>query len=107
MRVLAVSGYAKSVCLALACSLLLTSFAPFALLSVKAEPSLSAKAPAAPNSLKKKGKKRGGELLVRFRENTSNEDKTALAESKGARRDRRLRGGSRTEKLKFQEGQDV
>lgn len=44
---------------------------------------------------------------MRFRETASNEEKTALAESKGARRDRGLRGDSRVEKLKFQEGQDV
>lgn len=106
MRTRSVSIYGKSLCLALIYSLLLTSLAPFAVSRVEAAPRSSVTPPAISNPVKK-GRKRSGELLVRFRENASNEDKTAVAESKGGHRDKNLLGNSHVEKLKFQEGQDV
>lgn len=98
---------ATLLCIALAYSLLLTTIAPFAVTRVEAAPVRKSAPPAALPSSPKKGGRREGELLVRFRENVSNEEKTALVESKGAQRAKGLRGESRIEKLKLQEGQDV
>ena len=100
--------YSNLLCLALAYSFLFSTFAPFAIRKVGAAPDarrLKATAPSKPP--KKKGGHRAGDLLVRFRENATEEDKRILVESQGARRDKSLRGGSRVEKLKLREGENV
>ncbi|HKS28124.1 MAG TPA: hypothetical protein VJS44_09905 [Pyrinomonadaceae bacterium] len=97
-------------CLVIIYSLMLSGIAPFTLTKVKAEAEAKVEKGAslgASKQLRGAGGKRAGELLVRFRENVSNEDKNALAASKSARREKMLRGESRVEKLKLQEGQDI
>lgn len=107
MRTRSVSIYGKFLCLTLVYSLLLNTL-PFLASRVEAAQGEKVGASAATSlNSTKKGGKRPGELLVRFRENASNEDKTALVESKGAHRIKAFRGESRIEKLKLQEGQDV
>jgi subtilisin family serine protease len=49
---------------------------------------------------------RGGELLVRFREGVSEQQKVSAAASQGAHRKKRLRGESGFEKLELSGGQD-
>ncbi len=51
--------------------------------------------------------RREGELLVRFREGVSEQEKTAVVEAKGARRQRRLRGRSGLEQLAVVAGQSL
>jgi RHS repeat-associated protein len=56
--------------------------------------------------LAQKSGKRQGELLIRFREGVSEQDKNALVNSKGLRRKNKLRGNSRIEKLELSAGQE-
>ncbi|MBD0372900.1 MAG: S8 family serine peptidase [Pyrinomonadaceae bacterium] len=88
-------------------SLVFSTLAPFTLSRADAAPDNERAVSAGIKELQKKGGKRAGELLVRFRANALNEEKTSVAESKGASRSKILRGDSRIEKLKLQEGQDV
>jgi RHS repeat-associated protein len=54
-----------------------------------------------------RGTYREGELIIRFREGVSEEDKNALVGAKGARRKKKLRGQSRVETLELSAGQDM
>src|SRR5918993_1534194 len=47
------------------------------------------------------------ELLVRFREGVSEQERGALAAARGARRKKALRGESRVEKLELEQGRDA
>ena len=49
---------------------------------------------------------RDGQLLIRFRDNVSEQEKTTLVESKGGRRARTLRGESHVEVIELQPSQD-
>ena len=59
-----------------------------------------------PQPRKKKGGRREGELLVRFKANASQHDIDALLAGRGAVRGKRLKGGSRLNKLLLQSGRD-
>lgn len=89
-------------------ALLTSLFAPFMLLKAETAPrrakKLSARTATTSSSARKNW--RDGELLVRFREGLSEQDKTTLVSSKGARRVKRLRGRSRLEKLQLSAGQN-
>jgi subtilisin family serine protease len=52
-----------------------------------------------------KGGKRDGELLIRFKDGVSENDKSLIAESSGAKRGKKLRGASGIEKLQVPPGQ--
>ncbi len=88
-------------------ALVITLFAPFAVRRAQAAPSMEpllATLVAKPS--KEKGGRREGELLVRFREGFSEQDRNTLVESHRGRRAKRLRGESRLEKVELQAGQD-
>lgn len=53
-----------------------------------------------------KGGKRDGELLIRFKDGVSEDDKNLIAESSGAKRSKKLRGSSEVEKLQVPAGQE-
>lgn len=97
-----------SLCLLVIYTLTLSLFAPFALRRAEAataKASIEGKA-SARAAEKKKAARRGDELIIRFRPGTSEQEKISLVESKGAHRAKKLRGRSRTEKLKLQAGRD-
>jgi RHS repeat-associated protein len=50
--------------------------------------------------------RRDGQLIVRFREGVSEEDKDALVRGRGAKRNKKLRGNSQLEKLTVEPGQN-
>lgn len=87
-------------------ALVITLFAPFAIRRVKAEPSAQPRLSAPTTPAKEKGGRREGELLVRFREDISEQDRNTLVGSHRGRRARKLRGESRLEKVELQAGQD-
>jgi RHS repeat-associated protein len=88
-------------------TLTISLFSPFAIRRVEAAP--TAKPEPQPTAAKeeKKGGRRDGEMLVRFRQGVSEQDKTRLVEGKGMKRAKRLRGRSRLEKLALKPGQDL
>src|SRR5437588_4068732 len=51
--------------------------------------------------------RRAGELLVRFRPNSSEHDRTSAVERRGGRRGQHLRGHSQIERITLAGGQDV
>lgn len=89
--------------LLLSYSLIITLFAPFAVRKAQATPSAEPR-PAALGAKpsKEKGGRREGQLLVRFREDVSEQDKNAFVESRGGRRAKKLRGESRLEQMEVQ-----
>jgi len=95
----------NSLSLLLVYTLTISLIAPFAPKRVNAAPVEPAPAPAAKE--KRNSKRRDGELIVRFREGVSEQDKNRLVEDKGAQRGRRLRGRSRLEKINLRQGQDM
>jgi hypothetical protein len=105
------SSLLNALCLLLTYTLVASLCAPFALRRVEASPVAPAPggkaSPSATKVEKKKGGWHDGELIIRFREGVSEQDKKALVEGKGARRANRLRGRSRLEKLEMQKGRDV
>jgi hypothetical protein len=100
-----------SVCLLLAYALMLSLCAPFAIKRVEAAPAApppGGKASASATAkAEKKGARRDGELLIKFREGVREQDKKTFVEGKGARRVKRLRGRSRLEKLETHKGRDM
>jgi RHS repeat-associated protein len=109
MRVIrSTSGlFSNFVSLFLSYAIVITLFAPFAISRAQAAPSaapVSATLVARP--VRDKGGRREAELLVRFRKDVTEQDRTALVESRGGRRGRKLRGESRLEKVELQAGQD-
>jgi RHS repeat-associated protein len=90
-------------------------FAPFTLKRAVATPKAknknSSEKHAAPAAValsdKLKGGRRDNELIVRFREGSSEQERDALVSGKGVKRAKRLRGQSRLEKLETQAGQDM
>lgn len=104
------SVFCYTLSLTILCSLLFSITAPLTLRNVNAAPdenNLWKAVFAGINPAQKKSGKRANELLIRFRENATSEEKNRLAESKSGRRDKNLRGESHVEKLKFQDGQNV
>jgi YD repeat-containing protein len=88
--------------------LLLSLIPPFHVRRVEASPSGMAAGtvpdkPPAPSS----SARRDGELLIRFRESASEQDRQTAVESRGARRGKRLRGEPYMEKLVLEPRQDV
>ena len=86
--------------------------APFALKRASAAPAdpankETASSPAAAKAGKKKGPRRDNQLLVRFREGVTEQQKNALVGERGGRRARKLKGRSRVEKLELQRGMDI
>lgn len=101
----------NSLCLLVAYALTLSLFAPLGLRRVAAATTnvaAAGKTPAqaAGTANNKKAARRDDELIVRFRRDFSEQERNALVESKGARRAGKLRGRSRTEKLKLPKGRD-
>lgn len=95
-------------CLLLTYALLLSLFAPFTVSAIEAAPVGAGKPSASPAStLTKKARHREGELLIRFRQSASEQDRNILVASKGARRDKKLAGKSRFEKLRLAAGRDL
>lgn len=96
-----------SYCLGLIYALVLTLFVPFAVRGAaatshkKKSSSTLLRMPAAPQ-----GKRRAGELIIRFREGVSEQVKNALVGAKGASRRKTLRGRSRIEKLVLDAGKE-
>jgi serine protease len=88
--------------------LVLSLYAPFTLRRAVATPATKETASpfAAAQADKKKGPRREGELLIRFREGVTEQQKNSLVGEKGAHRARKLKGNSRVEKLELQNGQD-
>lgn len=107
MRTRVASFSGKLFCVTLIYSLLLTTLTPFTIRRAEAIPNEKSSPPSAARKPSGKGGKRSGELIVRFRREAAEQDKTALIESRGARRGKRLRGESGIEKIKLLEGQDV
>ncbi|HEX7318020.1 MAG TPA: S8 family serine peptidase [Pyrinomonadaceae bacterium] len=95
-------------CLSLSCLLVISLCTPFIVRRAEAAAGgkLSAPPPASAE-VTPKGGRREGELLIRFRDGVSEQDKSRVVEAKGAGRGKRLRGGSRVEKLEARHGQDV
>ena len=92
-------------------ALLLSLIAPFSVRPAEAAFALTAKKGLSSTTsntplVQKSGGKRQGELLIRFREGVSEQDKNALVGSKGARRKKKLRGRSRIERLELSAGQE-
>ena len=97
-----------SLCLLVAYTLTLSLFAPFAVrraAAATAETDAGGKASA--RRAEKRAARREDELIIRFRPGTTEQEKSSLVESKGARRGKKLRGRSRTEKLKLQAGREL
>jgi RHS repeat-associated protein len=103
-------------CLLLSYTLFISCCVPFVIRSVaaasrgeKKASALSVKTPGGPGTGVSKSQhqsgRRDGEVLVRFRQNVSEQEKTALVGSKGARRNHQLHGGSGVEKLELTTGQ--
>jgi subtilisin family serine protease len=88
-------------------TLVLSLFSPFVIRRVEAAPAAKPKPQPAATKEEKKGGRRDGEILVRFRQGVSEQDKTRLVEGKGMKRGLRLRGRSRLEKLALKAGQDL
>ena len=89
--------------------MVLSLCAPFALkraIAASANPGTTS-SPATTPADKKRGPRRDAELLVRFREGVTEEQKDVLVAEKGARRAKKLKGNSRVEKLELQRGQDL
>jgi RHS repeat-associated protein len=63
--------------------------------------------PEVSNLTSAQAERRAGEVIVRFREGVTEQNKNAVAHSRGARRARKLRGDSQIEKLEAQAGEDV
>lgn len=102
--------FVHSLSLALTYMLALTLCAPFMIRPVTAAPQTGTPTePVGPSQppAKPKGGRRAGELIVRFREDVTEQDKTNLIEHKGGRRKRKLRGESRLEKIDLPAGQEV
>ena len=83
----------------LAYSLLTSLFGQLPLMS-------SAAAATAQPAARAAAQRREGELIVRFNENVSDNQKNDFAATRGARRARKLRGASRVEVLELAPGQD-
>ncbi|HVG33989.1 MAG TPA: S8 family serine peptidase, partial [Pyrinomonadaceae bacterium] len=98
---------AAAVCLLLIYTLCLPLIAPFALRSVQASTPAKASGlpPATIEQPQHKGGRREGELIVRFREGVTEQEKDTIAASKQVRRSKKLRGNSGIEKLQLQNGQ--
>jgi RHS repeat-associated protein len=93
--------------LLLAFALLLSLVAPFTMRRVNAAPAIAGKAVASlASTLSSKARYRAGELIIRFRQGASEQDKNTLVANKGARRDKKLQGQSRLEKLRLRAGRD-
>jgi RHS repeat-associated protein len=88
-------------------ALTISLFSPFSIRRVEAAPAGKPQPEPAAAKEEKKGGRRDGELLVRFRQGVSEQDKTRLVEGKGMTRGKRLRGRSRLEKLTLKPGQDL
>lgn len=88
-------------------TLTISLFSPFAIRRVEAAPIIKPQLQPAAAKEEKKGGRRDGELLVRFRQGVSEQDKTRLVEGKGMKRAKRLRGRSRLEKVTLKVGQEL
>jgi RHS repeat-associated protein len=106
----------RALCLLLSYTTFISLCAPFAIGKVESatrtrkhlsgtlgEPSRASK--LAPAVGQRQGERREGEILVRFRQGVSEQEKTSLALSKGAHRKHGLRGDSGIEKLELTVGQ--
>ncbi len=97
-------------------ALFIALIAPFGGGQVAATPTSGVRAPTAPKTAKAattsvaqgnaQAARRDGEVIVRFRDNVSEETKNNLVESKGGRRKGKLRGQSRVEKVELTPGDD-
>ncbi|MFN2452988.1 MAG: hypothetical protein ABR577_02080 [Pyrinomonadaceae bacterium] len=105
------SRLSLSLCLIITYTLTISLCAPFILRRVEAasHPAPSTASPAAKpaNGINTKSAHRDNELLVRFRATASEQEKTAIADGKSARRGKRLRGASGIKKLAVATGQDL
>lgn len=100
------------VCFLLSYALVISLFGPFTIRRVKASPA-DRNAPIAKKastlsagSAAQRGGRREGELLIRFRAGVSEQEKSSVFLSHGARRKKQLRGESGVEKLEVPTGQD-
>jgi RHS repeat-associated protein len=106
----------RTLCLFLSYTLFISLCAPLAIEKVKAaaraekplsgelgEPSGAPK--SAPAAGQRQGERREGEVLVRFRQGVSEQEKTSLILSKGGHRGHRLRGNSDIEQLDVPAGE--
>lgn len=98
-----------ALCCFLSYLLILSLCAPLAVHRAAAAPKAVKKAvaPALVSAPRQRGARRERELLVRFREGVSEQDKNALVVAKGARRKNKLRGRSRIEKLELSAGHKI
>jgi RHS repeat-associated protein len=88
--------------------LIISLLSPFAIRRAAANPTSKKTAPTkAATATKKKGPRRDGELLIRFRNGVSEHSKDVLVASKGAKRSRKLKGRSGVEKLDIPNGVDL
>jgi YD repeat-containing protein len=96
----AYASLTRFACVVLSYSLLLSFLAPLR---------LRAAAPPQPQGHTANGRaaRRDGELIVRFRQEVSEQEKEELAASRGVRRGRRVRGESRLDKLTLPAGRDL
>ncbi|HEY0004358.1 MAG TPA: S8 family serine peptidase, partial [Pyrinomonadaceae bacterium] len=96
----------KSASLALSYLMVLSLCAPFALRRAEAALlKVSLPAPIIPQPAMQMAERRDAELLVRFRQGVSDQEKSLLMVSKGARQKGKLRGGSEVEQLEAAAGQ--
>jgi YD repeat-containing protein len=94
-------------CVVLSYSLLLSLWSPLSQGAALASGSARTADAATPaNAAQKRGAHRDGELIVRFRPHVSEQEIEEIMASRGARRGRRLRGASRTDKLTLPAGHD-
>lgn len=101
--------FVDALCFVLIYTIVVSLCAPFIIRRVEASlrssgANKSRPAPAS-NQVNRKGGKRDGELLVRFRAGVSETEKTTIVAAKGAQRAKRLRGQSRLEQLQLTAGQ--
>jgi RHS repeat-associated protein len=111
-RLVRTSSFSRFISLLLSYLLAISLYAPFTLrrtvaaTSSKTNTSTNATPPASSAS-KHKGKYKDGELIVRFKQNLSEQEKKQLVESQGAQLSKKLKGKSRIEKITLSQGQDV
>jgi YD repeat-containing protein len=103
------SPLSTSLCCFLSYLLIISLCAPLTVRRAEAATKAVRKAttPAPVNPLRQRSTRRERELIVRFRESVSEQDKNSLVASQGARRKRKLRGMSRIEKLELATGREA
>jgi subtilisin family serine protease len=106
------TAFANFFSLLLSYLLVISLLAPFTLKRAVAESAQRDSAElnsttAATKADKKKGPRRDGELLIRFRTGVSEHTKDALVAAKGGQRSRKLKGRSRIERLNVPKGLDL